>query len=102
MLEKQPFKSLKQSKIYVKVADCQTNKGIQQCSSESNWLVSWATGVSESLDLMHSIKQKGALPLGRCCHIDERRQSLYQYKFPYRCPFRLLQKGTRILLSSLA
>ena len=64
LLEKQPFKSLKQSKIYVKVADCQTNKGIQQCSSESNWLVSWATGVSESLDLMHSIKQKGALPLG--------------------------------------
>ena len=63
LLEKQPFRSLQRSRIKVKIAANQNNEGIDEYS-ESNWLVSWATGMSESLRLCYSSKQKGALPLG--------------------------------------
>ena len=60
-----PFSTLQRVVVTV---ECQDHKGIlrniKPGTTRSQWLVSWATGTSKSLELSYSTNVKGALPLG--------------------------------------
>ena len=63
LLEDKPFRWLQRFSIKQEVKET-INFKIKESNYESHWLVSWATGTSESLRICYASSLKGTLPLG--------------------------------------